>query len=270
MAITTLDAALAGMQPPIPILKVGTVAQAAGILRSLWYDTGNPGAGAAPGASLAGAVLTATTSGQLPFTNPVSGNTYLARLGVESSVTPGVLYLCDRLWTNGAIVISTTTAQTVTSPTWPARSGDGTTNGAAVMVGIEVNTATTNGSPITNTTMSYTNQAGTAGQVATIASFPANAVKATFIPFQLAAGDTGVRAIASITLGTSYVTGTINMCAYRVLARIDLPIAAVGNAIDLVTGGFVQLYNSSVPFMLHMPTATTATNISGELIYTQG
>jgi hypothetical protein len=209
MAITTRDGVLAGSRPPEDFLKVGTTMEAVGVQHSFFYTTGRPGAATAPSPGIAGAALT-TYAGQIPFTNPVSGNTYIARLQASASVA-GSLILYDRLWHNSGIAVTTTTSQTVNSATWPARDANAATNGAGILVGIEVSTATTNAGAVTNTTMSYTDQDGNSGATATISSFPATAVAGTFVPFQLAAGDTGVRSIQSITLGTSYGAGAISV-----------------------------------------------------------
>lgn len=268
MAIITLDGIIAGMRPPEDFLKVTVTMEAIGIHHSLAYVSGRPGAAIAPTPGMAGAALT-SYPGQIPFVNPASGNTYLARLCVTPSLA-GALILYDRLWHNSGIVVTTITAQTINSVAWPARDRNGTVNGENVLVGIEVSTATTNASAITNTTMSYTNQAGVAGRTATIASFPATAVAGTFVPFQLQAGDTGVRSIQTITLGTSYGGGAIHLVAYRILGRVEVSIANTGNAVDAITGGFVRMYDNTVPFLRWLPTATTAITINGQLIYTQG
>lgn len=268
MSITTLDGVLAGMRPPEDILKIGTTAEAVGVFHSTFYQTGRPGAAVAPTPGIAGAALT-TYAGQIPWTNPVSGNSYLARLQMASSV-PGTVSLLDRLWHNSAIAVTTTGAQTINSVAFPARDNDGLNNGDGIFVGIEVSTATTNAGAITNTTMSYTNQAGTAGRTAIISSFPATAVAGTFVPFQLAAGDTGIRSVQSITLGTSYGGGAIHLVAYRTLARLELTAAHIGNSIDAITGGFVRCYDNTVPYLIFLPTATTAATFHGHLIITQG
>ena len=137
--------------------------------------------------------------GCIPIANPSTGGNYLTELQMASSVNHTHLFF-DVLWVNTGIVVTTTTAQTINSVAWPARDLNGTTNGAGVQIGILVTTATTNGSAITNCTMSYTNQDGTAGHTATMASFPATAVVGSVVWFQLHAGDTGVRSIQSITL----------------------------------------------------------------------
>src|SRR5688572_829313 len=162
------------MRPPEEFLKVGTSMEGAGIFHSFFYTAGRPGAGVANSAGLGGAALT-SVSGQMPWVNPASGNSYLARLECASSQA-GSLLLCDRLWHNSGIVVTTTTAQTINSVTWPARDRDGSTNGEGILIGIEVSAATTNASAVTTITMSYTNQAGTSGRTATIPSFPATAV----------------------------------------------------------------------------------------------
>ena len=268
MAISTLDGLLAGMQHPVSILKVGTTMEAIGVLHSLAYATGNPGAMVAPSPGVNGAALT-TYAGQILRSNPGTGNAYLARLEAAASVA-GTLILADRLWHNSGLVVTTTTAQAITTPAWPARDRDGTANGSMVMVGIEVSTATTNAGAIANTTMSYTNQDGTAGRTATIASFPATAVAGTFVPFQLQAGDTGVRSIQSVTLGTSYAAGAIHIVAYRILARLGLPVANVAGSIDGITGGLPRIYNDTVPWLLWQPTATTAITLNATYAESHG
>lgn len=268
MAITSLDGIVAGCLAPVPIFKVGTAPEAAAIHYSTFYATGNPGAAAAPTPGLAGAALT-TYGGQIPWTNPVSGNSYVARFSGAASVAAGY-WIHDRLWHNSGIVVTTTTAQTINSVAWPARDRDGLTAGAGIMVAIEVRTATTNAGAITNTTMSYTNQAGTAGRTATIASFPATAVVGTFVPFQLDAADTGVRSIQTITLGTSYVAGAIHLVAYRPLLQMGVTIANIPFDLGAVGCGMVRCFDNTVPWLVQLATATTATTFNGALIITQG
>lgn len=268
MAITTLDGVIAGMLPLQNYLKVGSTMEAAGVLHSLFYSSGTPGAATAPSPGLAGAALT-TYAGQLPWSNPVSGNSYLARFS-GNATQPGMVLLCDRLWHNSGFTITTTTGQTVNSAAWPARDNNGAVDGAGVMVGIEVSGATGNGSAVTNTTLTYTNPTPTGSRTATISSFPATAQAGTFVPFQLQAGDPGVKSIQTLTLGTSYVSGTIHLVAYRVLAMVDVMAANVGNFVDAVSGGFPRLFNNTVPFLLFLPTTTTAATVQGQMGVTQG
>lgn len=273
MAITTLDGVIAGMTPPQMFLKNGGTMEGVGQLHSLFYTAGRPGAAVAPTPGMAGAALT-TYAGQIPFTNPVSGNSYLARLQANTNLV-GTLVLCDRLWHNSGIAVTTTTAQTVNSVAWPARDSGGLTNGNNIGVALEVSTATTNAAANSTMSISYTNQAGTAGKTGNVGAaiplaFPATAVAGTFVPFTFAAGDTGVRSIQTITLAVSLGAGTVHLVAYRELARLEITAANIGNAIDALTSGFVRMYDNTVPYLLWVPSATTAVQFQGSLIVTQG
>ena len=270
MAITTLDGAISGMQWPRFIAKAVTPTLVAGRTWSTWALGGNPGAGSFD-TTLAGVALSSTSAqvnGQIPFTNPVSGNTYLARFQGAATIS-GTLILADRLWHNGGFTITTTTAQTVNSAALPARDAAGTTNGDGVLCGIEVSAACGAAAPAP--TISYTNQAGTATRSAGLAFATANSPAAgSFFPFGLQAGDSGIRSIQSLTLGTSWVSGTINLVMYRPLVSIELTAAYVPAAVDALTSGFPRLFDGTVPFILFIPSTTTASNISGQVVWTQG
>jgi hypothetical protein len=271
--ISSLHHFVEGARPPYTLNKVGGTMEAAGILHSLFYTTGSPGAAVAPSPGIAGSALT-TYAGQIPFTNPPNGlETKLARLSATTT-QPGSLLLCDRLWHNSGINVTTTTAQTINSVSWPARCQplSGLTpnaDGFGILVGLEVSAATTNSGAITNMALGYTDEANNAGAVGTMASFPATAAAGTFVPFQLAAGDTGMRSVQSLTLGTSLVTGTVHLVAYRVIAELPMPTANVGAAVDGVTGAGPVLYDNSVPFLLWHPNAVTAVSLRGSIAFAQ-
>lgn len=270
MAITTLDGALAGMQWPRAFAKAVTGTMVAGRPWSLWALAGNPGAGAFD-TTLAGVALSQTAAavnGAIPFTDPGAGNSYLARLQATATQA-GVLLLCDRLWHNGGFTITTTTAQTVNSATLPSRDAAGATNGDGVLCGIEI--SATCGAAAPAPTISYTNQGGTSGKTAGLSFATANSPAAgSFFPFGLAAGDNGIRSIQSLTLGTSWVSGTINLVMYRVLAQLELPGAFIPNALDAISCGFPRMYNGCTPFFLFIPNTTTTSNVMGQVVWTQG
>lgn len=268
MAITTLDGVIAGMQYPWDFVKAVTGTMVIGRPHSLFYLAGIPGAAVAPTPGIGGAVLT-SYSGQIPFANPASGNTYLARLQAQATVA-GSLLLCDRLWHNSGISITTTTEQTFTGAAQiPARDANGLQLGHGVLAGMEVSGAT--GAGVPTPTIKYTNQDNVANKVgANLVACVASSIAGTFYPFGLAAGDTGIRIPQSITLGVSWTSGTIHVVLYRILARLELTVANVPNAIDAITSGFVRLYDDTVPFLIFIPAATTTSNISGHVIWTQG
>lgn len=270
MALTGYNSLVTSLLPPQQILKASFTGQAAGQLHSSLYLAGLPGAAAAPTPGLAGAALTSYT-GQIPFP-PTSGSTtiYLAGMDATQGGNIGAVMLCDRLWHNSSIVSATTSGQTINSATWPARDMNGSTNGVGVMIGLEVSTATTNGSPITNTTITYTDSGNTGSNTGTITSFPANAVAGTFVPFNLAAGDVGVRSIQTLTLGTSYGTGVVHLVAYRVIAMLPTVTSSVLGRSDWTQLGLPVMYNTSVPWMVYVLSGTAGGQVNGNVIYAQG
>ena len=165
MAITTRDGIIAGVKPAEDILKVGAATVAARFY-SPFYVAGRPGAAAANVAGTAGLALT-SYAGQIPFANPVSGNTYLARFSASVNVA-GTLLLCDRLWHNSGLSATSASLQSFTSATWPARDMDGSTAGRGVMIGFEVSTLMGAGTPTFK--LDYTNSAGTEGRTITTAA----------------------------------------------------------------------------------------------------
>ncbi len=267
MAITTLDGALAGMQPPVDFVKAVTGTLVAGRPHSLLYLAGYPGAGVAPAPGIGGAVLT-SYPGQLPWTNPGAGNSYLARLQAQAGQA-GTLMLCDRLWHNSGIDPTLTTEQVFTSSAQiPSRDNFGANNGDGVFAGLEISASVGVGTP--TITLKYTNSAGSAGKTATN-QIPtaASSIQGTFYPIGLAAGDVGIQKAQSLTLSATMTSGSISLVLYRVLARLELQ-ANIPNAIDLLTGGFPRLYDNTVPFLIFIPNTTTSVNILGQMIVAQG
>jgi hypothetical protein len=274
MAITTLDGAIAGMQPTWFFFKSTTPTMVAGRPQSLWYLGGVPGAGAAPAASLNGSNLVSSgglssnVAGQLPWIDPGSGNSYLARFVADATIA-GKLLLCDRLWQNGGYTITSTSAQSSTTSAWPARDINGSTNGVGVLLGLEVSAATGAGTPTIN--VQYTNSGGTASRTgAFVYASVASSAIGSFYPISLQAGDVGVQSLQSITFTSAWASGTVNMVAYRVVASLEVGSAYIPSAIDLVTGGMTQFFNGSVPFLVFIPSTTTPSLISGAYAVTQG
>jgi len=265
MAITTLDGAIAGMRVPENFIKVGGAGEAAGVWHSKFYESGSPGAAAAPTPGVDGAALTSYT-GQIPWTNPVSGNSYLARFDANASVACTVLLL-DRLWHNSGLSVTSTSSQAISSPTWPARDMNGATSGHGLLAACEWSAAGGAGTP--TVTLTYTDQDANTGATAT---FTGNTTPAagTFETWPLAAGDTGIRAISAYQASATRTSGTMHLVVYRILARVGCNVANLSYAVDALTSGFPRLYNNTVPFIVIIPTATTAVNVSGAVIVTQG
>lgn len=269
MAITTLDGAIAGFQIPKPITKTGIATAAVGAMRgyTLWYAAGNPGAGAAPTAGINGAAVTGNAKqGQIPRTNPGTGNAYLGRLSINAS-TAGVMMLIDRLWENSALTVTSTAAQAIAAAALPSRSGDGTTNGDQVMAAIEW--SATGGAGVPTVTLTYTDSAGNAGNTGTFTAVASPPV-GTFEIFNLAAGDTGIRAPSSFIQSATRTSGTMHLVLFRILAQMEVSAANIGNAIDVLTSGMPRLYDGTVPQLVWFPSVTTATQFTGTYIETHG
>lgn len=277
MAIATLDGVLAGMRPPVPFAKAVTPTLVAGRPHSLWYLAGSPGAGLTPATTAGGAALSSTSAvvnGQLYHTDPVSGNSYLARFQGQAT-QPGVLMLCDRLMQVGgtsagaAISVTTTTAQTINTGALPARDNTGTVNGVGVQWGLEIITAT--GAGAATPSISYTNSGSTAGRTASLVdTYVASSAIGAFYRFGQQAGDVGIKSVETLTLSVSMTSGSIALVAYRVLASLELAGGFIPNAVDALTAGFPQEFNGVVPFLIFVPSTTTASNVSGTYVETQG
>lgn len=269
MPITTLDQAAAGAKPPGFFAKSSTVALVAGRPYNPWYLVGVPSAASVPAPGLTGAALT-SYAGQQPIP-AASANTHLHRMSGVSAQQGGVLLLCDRLWHNSGIVVTTATNQTINSVAWPARDANGATAGEQVFIGLEVTNTT--GAGAAAPTLFYTNQLGTTGrQSGLLDGYAASSATGMFFRFGLNNGtnDTGVQSIQSITLGTSMTSGSISLVAYRVLAALELLGPSIPNGVDFLTSGGPRCYDTTVPFLLYIPQNTSVTQLTGIIQFTQG
>jgi len=255
----------------IPFMKTSTAAKAAGNWYCTSKDVGYPGAWAPGTPGVNGRVTDGMQSadyGCIPITNASSGSNYLTALDMQSSINHTHDFF-DCLWVNSGLVVTTTTAQAIVTPTLPARDVNGTSSGEGCGIALLFVAAATNASAISNTTVSYTNSKGAAGRTATLttatgSAIPASPVIGTMIWFALAAGDTGVQSIQSITLGTSLVTGTISLMITRDICTIGTTIANVAAAKTIGSPG-IKLYNGTCLLHNIMASATTATFMSGSL-----
>lgn len=276
MAITSLAGVISGLRPSITAAKgSGSNPQGANRLVTPWYSSGYPIAATANTSGLAGQALTSSTAA-LPFTNPASGNTYLANYQKQNQNVQAAYQqytmLVDRLWENSGIDRTLTTAQTINSVTWPARDNNGSTNGEGVYLALEWSTAPGTGTP--TITVSYTNSAGTSGRTGTGILTPATGtVIGQWWPIGLQAGDTGVRSVQSITFSVSWGTsGVCHLVAYRpVCVFSNTRLGMLTSYEDAVTMAMPQLWGNSVLMPVHVPGGNG--NVAGGLYtfaYTQG
>lgn len=256
--------------------KVGTAKDSAGYWYSYQKDAGFPGASVlgAPGlngwttdcstATNAAEPAGAAQVGAHLLQDPATGNLYLTEVRIAGSVAETV-HLIDVLWYNTGLAVTTTTAQSITFPGGglPARDINGSSNGEGVQLALLTTTANTNAAVIATTTASYTDSDGNAGNTATFSGLvgwqaPATPVIGTWMPFQLAAGDRGMRAVASITLGTSYGAGALSAVLFRPLVTISNTVANAAGVISLPAPG-IRIHPNSCIMAIAVGSASAST-----------
>jgi hypothetical protein len=256
--------------------KVGTAKDAAGYWIAYAKDAGLPGAyslqspglnGFATDCSIASQTTDPNGASQMGanlLADPASGSLYLTRGDVTSSAAE-LEQLIDLMWYNTGIAVTTTTGQTITQGTLAGRDINGTTNGEGVFAALLTTAALGNAGTITNTTITYTNSDGTGSRTGTFSALvgwqaPASPVIGTWMPFQLQAGDRGIRTIQSITLGTSYVSGSMSLVMYRPLLSIPNPLGTTGanQTTQLVSPG-VKIWPNSCIWTISVGPSASAT-----------
>jgi hypothetical protein len=256
----------------VTFFKTGTAADAAGNWYCTSKDGGFPGAWLPGTPGLNGRVTNGTSAadaGCIPIKNPATGGNFLTEVMMAASTNHTHVFF-DCLWVNSGIVVTTTTAQAITTPTLPPRDINGTTNGEGCMIALLTTVANTNAAAIANATVSYTNSDGVAGRTATLVAItgsqiPATPVIGTLVFFNLQAGDKGVRSIQSITLGTSLGAGSVSLMITRDVATIGTVLANTA-AIRPIAAPGVRLYNDTCLLHCNLAGSTAATLYSGEIV----
>lgn len=239
---------IAGAAAPSPI---------AGRPASLWQYDGQPSAGAAPTTV---AAPTNATTGALPFTSAGGGRESWMTQAWATALTGGTLILYDRLLHIGGLSGTVTTAQTVGGTITRNTGGKGNFAFAEIYTQI--------GSTATTITMSYTDQDGNSGNTSTGVVFGGTnfreATRAIFLP--LAANDSGIQSIQSVTLAASTTTaGNFGIVMGRILAYIGVGVAGAAGWRDYITGlpSIPKIDDGSCLSLLWMPIGTTAPEILG-------
>ncbi len=226
----------------------------AGSLLSYWPKDGTPGPGAVP-TTWVNPIN--TTPGALQQIDPTGGRKKFLSYVSMFSERACTMILYDRLGHMGGMDGTVTTAQNTNggSPATITRY----TNGARNWAWLEIYTAI--GATARTFTASYTNQSNDlVTSTATVVGATGSLAQGQCIPFQLAAGDTGVRAVTSVTL--SATTGT----AGNFGVTIGRPLMALGTSGN--GGGVAKCYlDGSIPeivagaclgLMISVPTTGTA------------
>jgi hypothetical protein len=264
MAITTQDGLLNGLGGAQKLQwNKANVTAVAGRACSLWSGAGQPGVGSTTlGQSAAGLVPTDLDVGFPAFTNPPGGsNSYIGRVAGISAAS-GLIMLMDVLWVWGSggagWNVTTTTAQSTTAPAALTRPD---ANGAATEAWLEV--LATMGAGAATPSINYTDMGGTAGNVTSgmTTSYAAAAITGSCFAFNLAAGDSGIRTIQSLTTSVSMTSGTARVMITRRVAEFPC-IANQGFLYDAYDLGMPQVYNDAALLPIFVPNSTA----SGPLI----
>jgi hypothetical protein len=264
MAVTNMDTLVAALvaQERKGFSKGSFTPAASGSWHSLWTIAGQPGAGAAQG-SVNGAIPDDATTGAHPFVNASgAGNNYLGYVAC-TGLAVGTLVIYDRLWHDSGLNTNTT----ITNITQPALTRS--TDGKGVELWAEWYVAS-GAATATNATISYTDQDGNTGNTGTIVMPARTKAIADMFPMTMAAGDYGVRAVASCQLSTTQTSGTWGLTLMKRLGEIPIRPsdqgASVLNAIDL---GLPEIPDDAcLAFMFQG--ANTANTLAGTLSIAKG
>lgn len=267
MAISSQDgliSALGGAQR-LQWTKANVTA-VAGRMTSLWSGAGQPGVGSTTlGQAATGAVPTDADTGFQPFTNPVSGNSYIGKVSGVSAAT-GHIILWDVLWVWGSggsgWSVTTTTAQNTSSPAALTRPD---ANGAGTEAWLEV--LATMGAGAATPVLSYTDQDGNTGNTTGTMGYNSASVIGSMYQFPLAAGDTGIRSVASLTTSVSMTSGTARVIIARRIAELPC-VANTGFLYDAYDLGLPQVYDNAAIMASILPSGTASgpTSIRVDLV----
>lgn len=223
---------------------------------STWLTT--PFAGTAPTTA---AVPSRTIAGAIGQQNAVNSSTNLRLRNLQfSRAQSGMIILCDRLSHQGGLSGTVTTNQTTNLPTAALTRY---TDGVGVMAGLEIYTQI--GATATSVNVSYTNQDGTSGIGSPQTVFGGTAFReaSRMVILPLAAGDSGVRAVASVTvLATTGTAGNFGVTLFKPLLALPVIGGAVQNYDSMLAmnGQMPRILDDACLFWLHVST-TTSTGI---------
>jgi hypothetical protein len=220
-----------------------------GEFTSLWQYEGYPAHGAAPGAV---AAPDNTTNGGMKQADPGGGRQKWLTGACGVAASNGMLYLCDRLLHISGLSGTVTTAQTVGGSLTRYTDGKGVEAWAEIYTQI--------GATATTITASYTDDAGNTGNTSPAVVFGGTSRREAqrMIPLGLAAGDVGVRAVASVTvLATTGTAGDFGVTLLKRLIGIPVPATAQGGLRSFMDGPMPEILTDACLFWLWLPNAAS-------------
>lgn len=255
--------------------KAATAKDAAGYWYNYSKDAGFPGAAVpgAPGVNGWDTDCSAVTNAADPagaaqvgahyLPDPASGNYYLTNVTIAGSVAESV-QLIDVLWYNSGLAVAAgAQAIAMGGGLGPARDINGSTDGEGVQAAILALSALGNAAAVANTTITYRDSENNAGNTGTFSALvgwqsPATPVIGTWMPFQLAAGDRGIREITSFNTGTTFTSGTFALVLFRPLITITNTVANAAGIINLPAPG-IRIHPNSCIMAISVGSASAST-----------
>jgi hypothetical protein len=245
MAITNQDGLIAGLTTSQAInwQKSGARTTAGSAFFSVFDLAGGQGPGVLGGTEsgpFTGVVPTDSTPGCPPINTFGGGATgYLAgvQYGANNSAR---LRLCDMLYKVGTFPTVNSAQAITTPPSYSGRIPGGDYKGTELW--LEAVTAFTTSVPII--TVTYTNQDGTTGKSTGAFTVPVLPTLGRMIQIPLAAGDTGIQKIESVTSSGSSA-GTFNLLVLRPLWTGRVAFANYGGVYGPELTGLPIVYDTS-------------------------
>lgn len=247
------------------VLTKNSLTTIAGRASDLWVVA--PFGGSTPTTAV---VPTNTTTGAIGQIDGGGSALRLPRIELATA-QPGFWVLCDRLSHQGGLDATNISAQTTNLATAALTRY---TSGVGVMLGLTIYTQI--GTTATTVTCSYTDDAGNAGQTTQPALFGATGFReaSRLIICPLAAGDVGVRAVASVTvLASTGTVGNFGVTLFKPL--IALPQWMVGSnqvQYDAALGlcaNLPEIVDGACLFWMFIAQTTSSGILNAELCFTE-
>jgi hypothetical protein len=251
MAITSIDSYLAATKTKVNYMKTTAVTAVAGGFTSMLAVAGSPSAlSLVIGNTTTGIVPVAGGTGFPALPTSFANTGYISTMGI--SMVQGLLRVFDRLFHAGAFAFNASAVTLSTQPSFSARLPGGSYVGTELW--FEAATAFTG---IPTVTVTYTNQAGTTGRTTGAVNLAVAPILARCYRIPLAAGDTGIQTIESVTCTVATV-GTFNLWIGRPLFSYCSSVALANDLADLTKTGLPQIFATTALFPLICPASTSS------------
>jgi hypothetical protein len=258
VAISTADGWFAAARQRVRIAKTASATTVAAQQFSTFALAGNPGAGTLAVGNTTTGVLFANTTAGSPQINAFGGAAtgYLGAAYFRNSVAGGA-QLYDRVWGAGAVSM-TALATTPFSgqPSITGRVPGGTDYGDFVIL---LELTTTVSATATTVSVSYTNEAATAGRTTGASASLSGLTTPRVIEMPLQAGDKWPTKIDSVTVGGTVATaGAFNVILARKIAEFDVRIANGADVQAWDMTGAPILFASMCPWLVTQADGTSS------------